>query len=114
MLIPYRVFHFDETIFGKDAKLFKPERWESLPASARGVVRAFGGGKSICPGRYLAEREVKKAVALMMRRFDFEVLAEGGPGKWMPKGDDSRPGVGMMGIEKGGDFKVRVRKREVV
>ncbi|KAK4646408.1 hypothetical protein QC761_210190 [Podospora bellae-mahoneyi] len=114
VLIPYRVFHFDETIFGKDAKFFKPERWESLPASARGVVRAFGGGKSICPGRYLAEREVKKAVALMMRRFDFEVLAEGGPDKWMPKGDDSRPGVGMMGIEKGGDFKVRVRKREVV
>ncbi|KAK4180583.1 putative cytochrome P450 E-class, group IV [Triangularia setosa] len=110
LMIPYRVLHFDEAVFGADAKVFNPERWESLPASARGSVRAFGGGKSICPGRYLAEREVKKAAAVLVRKFDFEVLVEGG--EWMPKGDDSRPGVGMMGIEKGGDFRVRIRARD--
>ncbi|KAK4199867.1 putative cytochrome P450 E-class, group IV [Triangularia verruculosa] len=110
VMIPWRVFHFDETVFGEDAKVFNPERWEHLPASARGSVRPFGGGKSICPGRYLAEREVKKAVALLVRRFDFEVLAEGDG--WMPVGDDSRPGVGMMAVEKGGDSRVRIRGRE--
>ncbi|KAK0739911.1 cytochrome P450 [Apiosordaria backusii] len=113
IMIPYRVFHFDESVFGADAKEFNPERWGSLPASARGSVRAFGGGKSICPGRYLAEREVKKAVVLLVRRFDFEVLGKGNDGgEWMPRGDDSRPGVGMMGIEKGGDFRVRISGRE--
>ncbi|EMC92021.1 hypothetical protein BAUCODRAFT_151481 [Baudoinia panamericana UAMH 10762] len=73
----------------------------------------FGGGRTICPGRVFAKQEAIGALALILLRFEFEVVgyldAEKKPTDAFPGFATAFPGSG--GLVPGGDFQVKVRRR---
>ncbi|KAJ7038228.1 cytochrome P450 [Mycena alexandri] len=74
------VIHADEGIWGANADAFDPTRFlkdgESNKASEGKVhpaaFRAFGGGKTLCPGRHFATHEILAFVAVIVLTFDLE------------------------------------------
>ncbi|KAK5175738.1 uncharacterized protein LTR77_000877 [Saxophila tyrrhenica] len=82
--------------------------------TAVGKFYPFGGGRTICPGRVFAKQEALGALAMILLRFDFEVLGfvdkDG-------KGTEEfvQPALvypGTAALAPGGDMKVRMRRRE--
>ena len=57
----------------EDAMTFEPERWLSTePRRAQPADFAFGDGPRICPGRSLAFLEMRLALSMLARSFEFE------------------------------------------
>ncbi|KAM7195224.1 putative cytochrome p450 protein [Naviculisporaceae sp. PSN 640] len=91
------VMHADERIWGGDAGVFNPGRF--LSSSSGNVhpaaFRAFGGGKTLCPGRHFATNEILAFVAMIVLTFDLEPVTMGkgtGQGKGkikVPEKDDN-------------------------
>lgn len=133
ILFPVRYLHYDETVFPEPEE-FQPERWmipeEDTGASEedkekraalveqqkkqRASIRTFGGGVSICAGRFAAEKEILSTVSAMLLLFDIEL--EGG-GAIRPQGQsdanfriqlDTRS-LGIM--SPGGNTRIRMRRR---
>lgn len=127
IIIPFRLLHLDEAVYSSDAARFKPERYLAASADPKkddsggvgdaaralrargGNWRPFGGGKTICTGRFVAEHMIKSCVAMILHRFDLSVL-DGAP---IPQGDECTPGLGIMGLRKGEDFKVRITAKKM-
>lgn len=133
VLFPVRFLHYNENIFPEPEE-FKPERWmlpdEDESASAetkaerealleqhkkmRASLRSFGGGVSICAGRFAAEKEVLSTVSAMLLLFDIE-LEDGGAVQRRDKtGSDFKVqldprSVGMM--SPGGETRIKMRRR---
>ncbi|GAB1311915.1 hypothetical protein MFIFM68171_02125 [Madurella fahalii] len=84
------ITHYDESIWGRDkhpASEFWAERHVKYVDDGHGKrVRQFvmaggpndffpyGGGVSICPGRFFAKQEIMLAIAIMVSRFNVEFL----------------------------------------
>ena len=69
--------HRKKETFGSDAEILRPERW----LSGSGVVEmnktvdlVFGYGKNACLGKPIAQMEMRKTVAELMRRFDISIV----------------------------------------
>lgn len=115
IMIPYRLLHFDERVYGADPGSFHPERFATEKGSAQAQSdatrgpswRPFGGGKTLCTGRFIAKRATLIAVALTLRRFDVQLVGERG----LPEADLGRPVLGISGIKEGQDFLVRLKLR---
>ncbi|KAI0390025.1 cytochrome P450 [Xylariaceae sp. FL0594] len=78
--IPSRVIHQDGSLWGDDVEEYNPRRFlpEEKKNRPRDVCfRAFGGGKTLCPGRHFATNEILAVVATFVARFDMS-LKEGG------------------------------------
>ncbi|PMD32987.1 cytochrome P450 [Hyaloscypha variabilis F] len=72
------VIHRRREIFGEDADLFNPDRW--MTDSGRNRERyliAFGVGYGQCPGRHLAQLELSKTTAMLIRDYDIKQVEEG-------------------------------------
>ncbi|KAI0506259.1 putative cytochrome p450 [Xylaria bambusicola] len=112
VMVPHRLLHFDEKIFGDDTAVWKPERWidteagRKLPNSQS--WRPFGGGKTKCSGRFLAKYFVTAFVATMLRRFDIEAVGD----PPMPEADVGRPVLGIISVKEGQDYHVRITRRK--
>lgn len=112
VMIPHRLLHFNEDIFGADINSWKPRRWldteagRKLPSSAS--WRPFGGGKTKCSGRFLAKYFVTAFVATLLQRFDIEMV--GNPP--MPEPDVGRPVLGIISVKQGQDYLVSITKRK--
>ncbi|KAL7626984.1 hypothetical protein AAE478_003759 [Parahypoxylon ruwenzoriense] len=110
IMIPYRLLHFDERVYGAGPYSFRPERF----AAEKGTVkndptrgpswRPFGGGKTLCTGRFIAKRATLMFVALVLRRFDVELVGEPG----LPETDLGRPVLGISGVKEGQDLLTRL------
>lgn len=64
--------HFDEDIWGKDAKTFNPDRWQA--GNAKELDRylvTFSKGARQCLGINLAYAEITLALAMLAERFRF-------------------------------------------
>ncbi|KAF6812059.1 cytochrome p450 [Colletotrichum sojae] len=66
-------------VFGRDADLFRPERWlEADPAARDMMVKtaelAFGHGRWGCAGKNVAFLELNKVYVEMLRNFDFQII----------------------------------------
>lgn len=94
------LYHFDAALFGKDNSEFRFDRF--MGDKGISPVKPFGGGSSMCPGRYFAKNEMRILVAELLRSFDWELL-EGLPGT-----DETRGGIGVLPPVK--DMKVSVRR----
>ncbi|KAJ7506052.1 cytochrome P450 [Mycena galericulata] len=88
--IPILDVNTDTEIWGADAELFRPERWdsESLPAAARAVpgvyahLFTFLAGPRNCIGFRFALAELKALLFVLVRAFEFEIdIPEGGVGR---------------------------------
>ena len=109
ILIPYRQLHFNEEVFGEDALELDPERFLKRKALARSSsYRPFGGGSTYCPGRFIARQEVVVFVGIVLHRFRVQLVSKGG----IPKLEEGKPCLGVMGPIKGGDVIIRVEQRQ--
>ena len=105
VMVPHRLLHFDEDIFGEATNEFRTERWTSNKDLSRSPsFRPFGGGKTMCSGRFLARFSVTTFVATLLHRFDVELV--GNPS--FPRADEGRPVLGTMSIRESDDFTVRL------
>jgi len=78
---PYAQHNMSE-FFGEDLDSFNPERFiqpvlTTGKAAEAKMVRAFGGGISLCSGRFFASNEVLSYAASVLWRFDFEFKGRG-------------------------------------
>lgn len=73
-------------IFGKDAEVFRPERWidadpETEAQMDRTVELIFGYGRWGCLGKSVAYVELNKFFVELLRRFDMELIDPKNPWK---------------------------------
>ncbi|RYP91922.1 hypothetical protein DL770_001982 [Monosporascus sp. CRB-9-2] len=111
IMIPYRQLHFDPYVYGADSHRFRPDRFGEANKGAaltRGPSwRPFGGGKTLCTGRYAAKRATLIFVTTLLRRFDIEMI--GNPP--FPETDLGRPVLGISSFKDGHDFTIRLSLR---
>ena len=116
--MPGAPIHYDPTIWGSDAGTFNPHRF--LPketgvgggnnkAPPAGAYRAWGGGATLCPGRFFATKEISSILAMMIVRFDIEPSGSGGQWVW-PETQSGRIASSIHPPK--GDVRVRVKARE--
>jgi cytochrome P450 len=113
IMIPYRQLHEHTAVWGSDALTFNPRRFlddKSLKRSAS--YRPFGGGATLCAGRFVAMQEVLSFIGLALHRYDIEVVERpDGMNQGFPRVDSMKPTFGMMGPIDGDDYVVTVTKR---
>ncbi|KAI1373561.1 cytochrome P450 [Hypoxylon crocopeplum] len=85
------VIHADRRIWGDDVEVFNHkrflpnpnkqeaagEKWEKAKQIHPAAFRAFGGGKTLCPGRHFAMNEILAFVALVVLQFDMKAPSGG-------------------------------------
>jgi cytochrome P450 len=109
--MPSRVIHQDTTLWGSDAAEFNPRRF--LPENRQNrpkdvCFRAFGGGKTLCPGRHFATNEVLAVVAVFLARLDMKPIGTGG---WKtPACDNTNVAAVVMEPDVDVEVEVSVRK----
>lgn len=108
VMLPNRQLHFDKKVFGEDVHKFRHTRFldeESLVRTAS--WRPFGGGITLCPGRFIAKQAVIGFIAMTLQRFDIELVGE----KKFPRMEDGSPVLGIMSRHAEDDVLVRLRPR---
>jgi cytochrome P450 len=74
VIIPLSVLNHNKEVWGNDAHLFNPGRWDvKNGANHFKNFMPFGGGNRICLGRNLARVEAKLLLSVLLRRFTFSV-----------------------------------------
>ena len=112
LVIPHATMQMDPRLW-ENPLSFDPERFliadekdsQKLRADMR-HLNAFGGGHTVCKGRFFAEREVMIFVAGILSIWDFEPVGRGweDPGKYYN-------GTGSANPKR--NVRVRVSKRRV-
>lgn len=103
--------HHDESVFGEDCMEFRHDRF----AGAEGITLArdhllvFGGGVSMCPGRYFAFNEVKAFIATMVSCCKLELSAGQPEPPTSPVIDPSRVGLGIFSPMDDLSIKITMR-----
>ena len=73
IFMPNESFHSDAAAWGPTVKDFDAERFIRAPGQKShhpGAFLGFGGGTSLCPGRFFAQNEILAMCAMMAMRFD--------------------------------------------
>ncbi|KAL2066183.1 hypothetical protein VTL71DRAFT_2254 [Oculimacula yallundae] len=70
------VAHRNQSVFGRDAEEWRPERWLEFEEQGRGgeverYMLAFGMGSRTCIGKNISLLEMSKLVPQLVRNFDF-------------------------------------------
>lgn len=115
--MPFRQLHFDEGVFGANIESFNAERFLNRDLVKSPSWRPFGGAATLCPGRFIARREIYLFVALVLQRFEIglvgmETEKDNDGGAAFPRLDEEKPTNGIMGPRKGHDIHVRLRRVE--
>ncbi|KAG1876043.1 cytochrome P450 [Suillus tomentosus] len=85
IVIPLAALNRSVSMWGPDAKVFKPSRWIKEDEGAHGVgdiphgyrhLMTFGNGARMCPGRLFALTQFKTVLFILVRHFVFE-MADG-------------------------------------
>ena len=84
------VTHRDPKLFPEPEKFIFDRFLHKNPETISGYM-PFGGGRSLCPGRFFANNEIKICVALLLRFFEYQLLET----KVGPKQKAQRVGFGV-------------------
>lgn len=109
--MPSRIVHQDASLWGGDVDEFNPRRFlpEEKQNRPRDVCfRAFGGGKTLCPGRHFATNEILAVVAVFVARLDMKPV-DGGDWK-LPT--SLATNVAAVIMEPDDDIDVEIKTRE--
>lgn len=121
ILMPHRVGHFNEEKFGSNVNEFDPQRFiRNKNLNQDTAYRPFGGGSTMCSGRFIARREVVAFVAFVLDRYEIELCQNGGGSSAagtktipiFPRLDKSRPNIGIIHPVKGDDVLIEVKPRK--
>ena len=82
--------HFDTNLFPQSTE-FIFDRFVNKKAEMVSGFMPFGGGKSICPGRFFAKYEIKTCVAMLLRYMEYKLEDTA----TIPSQISSRVGVGI-------------------
>ena len=114
LLMPGGVVHMDASIWGEDVESFNARRFlkqDSKSAKTKlhpGAYRAWGGGTSLCPGRFFATTEITSVLAMFVARYD---LNPANGNAWViPKTEQNR--VASSIHPPSNDVKVRILTRD--
>jgi len=109
LLIPGALIHADP-VWGPDAKAFNPRRFMGKTTDVKaGANRTWGGGQTLCPGRFFATMEITCSVAMMVARFDLRPVGNGG--RWVIPQQDGNSVASSIHPPKT-DCRVKVTERE--
>ena len=73
-MLPYRQLLMEEDVFGPDVNQLDPLRFFENKRLARSpYFTPFGSGRNMCPGRFLARKEVLVFTTLVLTRFEIEI-----------------------------------------
>jgi cytochrome P450 len=67
------VIHLDENLFPEPNKFIFDRFINKNPDSVPGFM-PFGGGKSMCPGRFFAKNEMKICLAMLLRHMEYKFV----------------------------------------
>lgn len=108
--MPSRVIHQDARLWGESVDEFDPRRFLAEEKGSRPsdfCFRAFGGGKTLCPGRHFATNEVLAVVALFISQFEMKPV----DGGWnLPTTAKTNAAAAIM--EPDNDIEVEIMTRE--
>lgn len=108
LFIPHRQLLLDEEGFGSTAQHLDPDRFfHNKELERSGFYRPFGGGTTLCSGRF---------IAIALWRFEVEKVdvgqqAQGIGGKPFPHLDNGKPSLGIAAPLQSDDVIVKVRER---
>ncbi|KAI1103911.1 cytochrome P450 [Jackrogersella minutella] len=108
--MPSRIIHQNANLWGANVKDFNPRRFlpeekQNRPRDA--CFRAFGGGKTLCPGRHFATNEILAVVAIFIARLDMTPVG----GDWkLPT--TANTNVAAVVMEPDNDIQVEVKTRQ--
>ena len=118
VLIPQRQLLLATEGFGSNAHEVDLSRFLKDKSLARhDYYRPFGGGVTLCTGRFVGKREVLTFVALALWRYDMQVLnvgedAHGVQGMLLPRLDEAKPSLGISKQVEGDDMIVKLTNRQ--
>jgi benzoate 4-monooxygenase len=75
--VPAYTIHHSTKIWGQDADVYRPERWETASEEQKAAFIPFSYGPRACVGRNVAEMELALIVATVFRRYEFVLMQEG-------------------------------------
>ncbi|KAK7040251.1 hypothetical protein VNI00_009717 [Paramarasmius palmivorus] len=79
ILIPITAINRDKDLWGEDADIFNPDRWEDIPEAASSIPGIWGnmltffGGPRACIGWRFSVVEMKALLFTLVRAFEFEL-----------------------------------------
>ncbi|KAJ7470187.1 cytochrome P450 [Mycena galericulata] len=92
--IPILAVNTDKEIWGEDAMVFRPERWQNIPEAVNGIPGVWGNlltflaGAHSCIGFRFSVIEFKVLLFVLVRAFEFEPA--------VPKGDIVASGTALL------------------
>ena len=87
VVVPARALHHNEKWFGSGTDKFDGERFMKLGKSMhQSAFQSFGGGNSLCPGRYIAIAEIGVMITMLLLKYDFKPSSKDGQWK-LPNAD---------------------------
>ncbi|KAG2104726.1 cytochrome P450 [Suillus discolor] len=120
VVIPLAALNRSVSMWGPDAKVFKPSRWLKEDEGTHGAgdvphgyrhLMTFGNGSRMCPGRLFALTQFKTVLFILVRHFVFE-MADGADVQIVKSlGLLPRPSV-VGSTEVGCSVPLRVRRYE--
>ncbi|KAK8015090.1 hypothetical protein PG990_008386 [Apiospora arundinis] len=111
------VMHADASLWGENVAGFHPERFlptnntsnsSEKSAARQNGFRAFGGGKTLCPGRYFAMNQIQAFVIMVVLQFDMKPLT--GDRIRVPKKNDRVRPVHILEPEEPVHVRLQLRK----
>jgi cytochrome P450 len=120
IVVPFAALNCSVSMWGPDAKTFKPSRWFEGDNNTLGArdnlhgyrhLMTFGDGARMCLGRLFALTEFKAVLFVLIQHFVFETAD--GPGVQIVESLGTLPRPRVVGSAEAGSVPLRVRRYEV-
>ena len=107
VMSPFRQLHFDQDVFGTGSDQCDPDRFfrnNELPRHPS--YKPFGGGVTMCPGRFVARQETSVFIAMLLHLFEPKLPA----GNYeFPGFELETPTTGIVSPRSGDDVIVTLK-----